>query len=706
MFEKPEDLEKIDNYFFKSPAETAPVNVTEEEYDDYASDDGSEGGGWSFKRLGTPLFKKTRIKLTNYYREREYKRQQELQKKEEALRKKLEMEEAGEEPVVEEKPKEEIKSDENSLELKGEVKEHVSSKEVQLDADNIDFDNETMEMIATGSPVLYFPPQKTTVKADKMIYNHASNKLRAFGHVDVNRNGQHVKGDYLQINMNEENGLMDNISTKAEFLTVTARTSEMDGDKIILYDGKMVSENSYILNLRTRMIGGNNYDKMIIAEKDRSSINDIGVTAVHIDAKDVIVNAKKDHDTITFKDAKINYNDASLFTIPSFTVHTNKKHEFFEANYPEFGSRTKLGMYAGPGFVFDTPLQGGSTLKAIPIINSHKNKIGFGGMLKYQSPTNYTDVGYGTANNAFFLQGRQMFDDNLYLQYGSNSYMDEWFLGHRLAKYNAELIYRNQTIIPSTIGKGLDLRYRQRAGIGYMHNADYNTMREHISANNMGTMRARYMGEVSQTLYKYEDREKLRKFNLALVMQGSAAVYGTGDTQFVGRVGPRVHTQLKYWMQDITFYASAYQDGTPMRRYDAYRYGHGCLYIREALRLNKYITVGWSGNINLTNDSPNGKLFQENMFILAIGPDDFKINLGYDWERRQTYVSFLIAMDTKGSTLNYERMIIKNPDKLSAKDEDEVELKVFDDGQKVAEKPKKMMYAEVVNIEDPNREEL
>ena len=58
------------------------------------------------------------------------------------------------------------------------------------------------------------------------------------------------------------------------------------------------------------------------------------------------------------------------------------------------------------------------------------------------------------------------------------------------------------------------------------------------------------------------------------VMQGSAAIYGTGDTQFIGRVGPRVHLQYKNWMQDIGYFISGYSDQTPLPRYDAYRYGH------------------------------------------------------------------------------------------------------------------------------------
>ena len=188
-------------------------------------------------------------------------------------------------------------------------------------------------------------------------------------------------------------------------------------------------------------------------------------------------------------------------------------------------------------------------------------------------------------------------------------------------------------------------------------------------------------------------------------MQGSAALYGTGDTQFIGRIGPRLHTQYKYWMQDIAYFASAYQDNTPLKVYDTYRYGHGCINIREALRLNKYVSLAWSGTINVTGDSPNGKPFQECTFLVSLGPDDFKINLGYDWVREHTYFGIAIAMNTKGSGIEYEKLVIKHPERLAKSDEEDVELKVFD-GSDVQAKPKKMMYAEVIDIEDPDREEL
>lgn len=717
LIKSPEDLEEVFNdSFYESPISAPMPKVERVE------------GSTMPPCKGMPVFKKVRIKLTNKIREKDYKktlelieqekqRQAEMEAKElEELNKELNINYKKEETSessskVDAKGKKENKAEvdsEKTLELEGGVKEHVTSNDVTLDADNIDYDDKTMDIIATGSPVLFFPPQNVTIKADKLVYNNVSNVLKAYGKVEVIRDGHSVFGDYLQINLNEENAFMDNIETKASMLTVRARKSEMEDDKIILHNGKMSSEESYILDFHTKMIGGNQFNRMILDDEERSSITDeVGNTAINIKAKDVIFNAKRDHDVITLKKAQINYGDTKLFTIPSITAHTNKKREFFDANYPEFGSRGKLGMFLGPGFVFDTPLQNGSTLKVMPILNN-KSGLGFGGMLKYRSATNYTDFAYGSSADVFILKGKQVFDDRLYMQYGANSYMDEWWFGPRMPKYTAELIYHDRGVIPSTIGDGLDLNFRHRFGFGYMQNNDVNRHGESIPAADVGTIRTRYMAEAAQTLFNYQDKEKLRSLNLALVMQGSAALYGTGDTQFVGRIGPRVHTQYKYWMQDIGFFATAYQDGTPMQMYDMYRYGHANVYLREALRLNKYVTVAWSGTLTLTGDSPNGEMFQENSFILALGPDDFKVNIGYDWVRRQTYFAFVMAMDTKGSSLEFDRMEIKNPDRIAKSNQEDVELKVYDVENNPSDKKiqKKMMYAEVIDIEDPNKEQI
>ena len=66
-------------------------------------------------------------------------------------------------------------------------------------------------------------------------------------------------------------------------------------------------------------------------------------------------------------------------------------------------------------------------------------------------------------------------------------------------------------------------------------------------------------------------------------------------------------------------------------------------------------------------------------------------------------------MDTKGSSVEFEKMEIKHPDRLAKSNEEKVELKVFDTDSSSVENAspvKKMMYAEVIDIEDPDREQL
>lgn len=146
------------------------------------------------------------------------------------------------------------------------------------------------------------------------------------------------------------------------------------------------------------------------------------------------------------------------------------------------------------------------------------------------------------------------------------------------------------------------------------------------------------------------------------------------------------------------------------------------VYLTEAFRINKYISVGWSGNINLSDDAPNGKMFQENRFIVAFGPDDCKISLGYDFVRQTTYFGFNVAFDTKGTTINYKKMEIKNPERLGQKKKSEEERQLaFAPAKKVEEVPvnnsrwgKKdikatpavLKYAQVIDIEDPDKETI
>ena len=79
---------------------------------------------------------------------------------------------------------------------------------------------------------------------------------------------------------------------------------------------------------------------------------------------------------------------------------------------------------------------------------NYKSGLGVGAVGRFNSGTNSTTLAYGTAMEKFLAYGRQNLDDHLYLQYATNAYMEEWFMGRRRPKYGVSLVYEKN--YPST----------------------------------------------------------------------------------------------------------------------------------------------------------------------------------------------------------------------------------------------------------------
>ncbi|MBQ8460178.1 LPS-assembly protein LptD [bacterium] len=745
--------------FFRSPMSTVMPDIRDDSgYDDYGFDDGSGVSGSNYRPLkddDIPVFKQIRLIITNKIRSispqsaDEFENPEVSENYEENL---SELDENSELEISDKKPKKSFKfwkrkkvkeetqensslvleegsiadsinnqanvSSSDTLSFETGIAEHKTQKELMLDSENVNYDEETGDMVATGKPILYVPPQNTKVVADKMVYNQDSNILKAIGNVVVTRDGTPVNADYFEVDMNEEQMLMDNPKLNSQMMDMVAEKAVQQGDYLILTKGNIHSDKSHIYRMYSSMIGPK-FQNMIVNDEEKSLfLTRPEGHKLTIDAEKIYIDAGKYNDKFTAKKVRFGREGKYYFTWPSITAYTNKDRDYFEASYPELGNKRKLGMFIGPGFVFGAP--NGAVVKVIPFLNYQK-KFGFGGALKYKHVYNDTELGYGTAANIFFLKGNQRLDDNLHLQYSANSYMDEWFLGSRMPKYMAEIFYDKRYSLPNFLAEGKGLSFRHRLGFGLMEDNDRNYYGEHIKSNGVTTTRLRYMAQIAQKLYSYERPEDKFYVDLSFLMQGSAALYGTGDTQFIGRVGPRVHLQYKNWMQDVAYYQSAYDDKTPIPRYDKYRYGHSALYLTEIVRVCKYLSIGWQGVFNLSDDSPSGRVFQENRFVIAVGPDDLKLRFGYDTVRETTYVGIDVAFDTKNTKVNYDKMIIKNPEKLGKKDKSNERKLTFTPAtvqvepkseykisfRKHPEKPKKVLeYAQVINIEDPDKERI
>ena len=543
-------------------------------------------------------------------------------------------------------------------------KEEIAEKDentenIILDCENMDYDTENYCLYATGNVNVEFVKQQTKVKADKITYDRANNTIKAEGNVKIIKNGQTITGDYIFVDMNEESALIENPVTKTATIELRANRGYVYGDKIIQEQGSIVVDKSYPINFRSATNGPHMSSMMV--PKDATLSSDMEKGLVKIKAKELRITQKGELETLAIRHANVKKGKWTILKLPALKVYTNKNHDYAETNSWELGSARGLGMYIGPGFVFELPK--GSVLKAIAMLSYHK-RIGVGVVGRFSSGTNQTQAAYGTSDSLILIRGKQKLDDNLSLHYAMNDYMNDWWLGRRRAKYGLDLVYHKDYSSNNFLLKGQLSEYTHQFDVGYYNDIDTDRHFRKLKGSQIGTMRARYMAQASQNLFSYKNEDTQSAISLSVVGQLAASLYGTGDTQVIGRIGPRLHSQWRRWMQDIGYFQSVYDDHTPMPVFDAYRYGKSNVYLREYFRICKYLTLSWFGSLNLSGDAPNNDRFQENAFYVSIGPDDVKFNLGYDFIRENTFFTVEMMMDAKGTRVDYDKLVIKQDKKV------------------------------------------
>lgn len=539
-------------------------------------------------------------------------------------------------------------------------------EEIILDCEKVDYDTSNYLMYATGDVSVKFVKQGITVNADVITFDRMNNTIKAEGNVKILKGSQTVTGDYIFVDMNEENALIENPLTQTETMVIKSKKGYVYGDKIVQEQGSITVDKSFPINFKP----GNKGPRIstMLIPKGETLSEDMEKGIVTLNAQDIKITQKDDLEIIEIKKPQLFKGDKKVFQTKSVKIYTNKNHDYAETNHWEIGSYRGLGMYAGPGFVFELPK--GSVLKAIPMLN-YKSGFGVGGLTRFSSGTNHTLAAYGSAEDRFIVYGKQELDDNLYMQYSVNGFMDEWFMGRRRPKYGASLVYDKGYSANGFLLKGQNSGFRHRFDVGYFQDLDFDNRHERLQSSNIGTTRFRYMAQANQTFYKYVDKENLKAFSIGLVSQLSSSIYGTGDTQVIGRIGPNVHMQYKRWMQDLGYYYAVYDDNTPLTAFDTYRYGKQSLYLREYFRLCRWLTVSWFSSINLSNDAANGRDLQENAFYFSFGPDDVKFNIGYDFIRENLRCTFEVMMDAKGTNVQYETLEIKQDKKKTEKKKEE-----------------------------------
>ena len=524
-----------------------------------------------------------------------------------------------------------------------------TAPEIELTADYMEYFPDRYEVEAVGNAKVAFKLQNMTLTANKIIFNYDQNILKANENVVLTTQESVTEGDFLRIDLSQPSGFVENPITKMEDIQLSAKEAYIYSDRIEENDGVAKILRDEVLSLGARSFASY-VDQGRIFQQKPNLMSKESKGVYKLKANKIIIDSKDDHEVITIKNADLYLKNHRIGKVPSVKIVTNKTHNSIESNFPELGSQSMLGSHIGPAVVLNVP--GGSTLKLAPILTYKDDKIGIGGIARFRNQYNMTEVAYGTSKDELLIRGRHKLAPGLLLNYSRYTNQNEWFLGYRMPKYSGQLSYSRTDYV-----KDLKLRFSQMYSAGMFidnrKNVDWGDAEG----------RFRWMTQTNKPIYKYSNEEGNIGLNVSLVAQTSAAVYTTGDTVGLFRIGPALSTNVGPWKQALMYFQTASTGQSPFS-FDRYRYGRSNFILIESLKVCKYLTVGYMASLAMNSDYKNDDLFQENRILVSIGPEYARLTIGYDSIRRNTMFILSMLVGTKDSDIEFKKSVLKNPDKF------------------------------------------
>ena len=138
--------------------------------------------------------------------------------------------------------------------FKKKKKEQLLSEEnesIILDCEKVDYDTNNYLVYATGNVNVEFVKQKINVKADVITFDRMNNTIKAEGDVKIIKSGKVITGDYIFVDMNEENALIENPLTRTGNIEIRAQKGYVYGDKIVQENGTMEIKDSFPINFHS-----------------------------------------------------------------------------------------------------------------------------------------------------------------------------------------------------------------------------------------------------------------------------------------------------------------------------------------------------------------------------------------------------------------------------------------------------------------------
>ncbi len=590
----------------------------------------------------------------------------------------------GIEPITTEPEKPSVKKKSIFKNKKNEKTEKEQDK-VEIISDHMDYFRDEDKVVATGNAVVISADKLSKMKADKITFYRDTNELIAEGNVRVLKNNAVVYGSFMRVDLNKNTSFMANPKTGNSMIKVVAREGYVYSKDMEFLKGhaKFAEGFSYIAKTSGIHSGFEDLDdqRMQKLVKSPKYISGHPPVSYKIKAKEIVIESGKDRNMITMKGASIFKNKKKMATFSKFVASADGNMGEMETSLPEVGFIRQMGLFLGPGFLFDGPKS--STIKLSPLLmygssgetnGTGNGGLGVGGIARFRTDTNLTELAYGTPMEKWILRGKQEFSDQRFaFNYASNAFVDDWFMGGKMPYRFGELAFRDSKQLDD-----LKLTYNYKfsgaiasdyqvgsAGDWRMNSS--NAMRN-LPNHNEGwsTLKLKAQGEFmpQKPLWKIKDKAELN-----VLAQYDINQYGTGQTYTIVRTGPTfTYTPNEKFRLRSAYYMSGMQGESPFA-WDRYYLGKQSVSLGYEYQFTKKLTIGAANTINLLKDNFDERFLAENRLYFKYGPEDFKFCFSYDtlWKRTAMGINMLVG--SENSDVEFDKLKVKNYKRLQKQNE-------------------------------------
>jgi hypothetical protein len=418
-------------------------------------------------------------------------------------------------------------------------------------------------------------------------------------------------------------------------------------DPIVVY-----SHATQVSTLYSREIADFNRNRKI----DWNDLSD--KSSLRYSAKEIRIDNTKKTNNLRINGARVWLNKNLSVPSPFHLTTTVGEGAQTQFKGPVIGNRERLGGFLlGPRFYKEIDK---GIFSFVPVLQIGDGpEFGAGAITTFNTPNDTTAIkfGYGSLDNRFigsFHQDvvKKYFQVNaLYNQFKRDSIFGASQVGQL---YEASSQFR--LYLPFVEDRGV--RIHAAAGWAKDNIELFNGQRREDLSNEREGAPAReehsgFRTELEASLYTQPIwRYGNELYNISLRGRGQAALraYDTGDFNTIARFGPALQARLDNLAFEIDYLFAAISGESPFL-FDQFVDGNQSVIFDGDYIVNKWLSLGTVLTYNINRDR-----FVRNEIRAEIGPQDFKIRLGYDVVRNQFDLGFNVLY---GEPIKYDALNVR-----------------------------------------------